>query len=313
MLCEACNTAQYCGIDTNGLVLPGEWETIAAYANAEYQSLSSRYKNTSFYVEDTINNLWRCFLCDWSYSLFGQEVPYGLKHQPTEEQLAVAAKPIPHHRFSSTSCSLCGLYISFSDWEAIPGGGFRCGMCSPRHCANKYCTKHKAIALCFSVRDDDLDDWFCHPCAQTNMRRKRQHQAKLKHFKRALRRVPADRRCGNPNCGRRRTATRKTPWCFLKGHPREEANVRCLACYNCHLRYGKERLPRHSKEDGMRVCFNCSRVEMPEDGRNFRWLKVKDMPGKWRCENCGKYFRKHKRERIPPAEGKTRRRAITTE
>lgn len=99
----------------------------------------------SFYVEDTIRNAWRCILCDWSYSVFGEEMPHGLENVATEDT-SRAPGPIPHHHFNTLSCINCSQYATFSEWQCVESGGIRCGACSTQHCAYSRCKKHPMLA-----------------------------------------------------------------------------------------------------------------------------------------------------------------------
>ncbi|KAJ3523857.1 hypothetical protein NM208_g12291 [Fusarium decemcellulare] len=241
----------------------GRRSQVPTCANVSCRSIAARLKNIAFYIEDTITNIWRCLICDWGYSIFGQEILHGFLHDPSPEQAATASQPLPHHLFKSTSGSVCGFYVSFSGWDFLPGGGFACGTCSPRSCANKHCTKHKALAQCILVRDDELNDRFCITCSAANRQRVARKQPKHKDFITRVKAIPKDRKCSNPNCGRTREEY-KGRWCFMKGDKGDEAYVLYLSCTAVFDDTDKQRVPqlRHKLGSSLRTCFNCAKTEV---------------------------------------------------
>lgn len=129
VLCSDCNVnrCSFAGDGSPNHNSDTESRTIPACSSAACpcSGFGTKLKAVSFHVEDTIKHIWRCLVCDWSYSVFGQEMPFGLDNDVPQVELA-AAGPISHHRFNSTQCISCGLYAAFSPWVYDPDVGFVC-------------------------------------------------------------------------------------------------------------------------------------------------------------------------------------------
>lgn len=279
-LCASCNTERCCFGD--GASPPASPATFPSCANAACQARFHCRISFKFYVEDTEMHIWRCLICDWSYSTFGVEAPAGFEKGSED---AKAPGPIQHHRYNSTVCVGCGRYATFTEWTYVENIGYKCGSCCNRRCANDHCTMPPVLAANCLRRDPDLDDLFCDTCTSRLHYQAKMGRPKERNFAPRRTRAPnrlASRTCLNPMCD----ATGEN--CKKWGIAVDQVGHRCQLCHDCFTKHGRERVPR-PKDTGPKKCVNpnCDRIN--EDGKKHHWNYIKDHSGEAahrRCDRC---------------------------
>lgn len=271
-LCVDCNTTRCC-FGNDGSARPTSPTTIPACANAACRSMKCRLKTRANYVEDIDMNIWRCLICDWSYSVFGVEMPHGLQKAPEE---AYPAGPIKHHRYNSTECVECGCFASYLPWIYVDKVGYKCGSCCNLRCANDKCWTSPVLATSRLIWDKDLNGSFCSSCHTRNASRVKREVPKQVRFGPHV--IPKDRKCANPACNR--TPANFKDWVFEDEEHRGDENfVRCTTCHYWLKEKGVERVPiRFQKGGAPRSCIICSTTEA-----RF-WGTVPEVPGTFRCK-----------------------------
>ena len=76
LLCDSCNIAHCCYGSSDHAEDPIA-QTVPYCGNAGCKSRAAEASTMRCLVEDTQGQVWRCLPCDWSWSLFGLEIPVG--------------------------------------------------------------------------------------------------------------------------------------------------------------------------------------------------------------------------------------------
>lgn len=304
-LCASCNTERCCFGD--GASPPASPTTFPSCANAACQAPLYSRRSFKFYVEDTEMHIWRCLICDWSYSTFGVEAPAGFEKGSED---AKAPGPIQHHRHNSTVCVGCGRYATFTQWTYVENIGYKCGSCCNRRCANDHCTMPPVLAANCLRRDRDLDDLFCITCTsrlfvQVKMGRpKERNFAPRRRSKADIRDNGVDRATRAPNGPRDKgpktclncpSTDSRRGWARAKDQP---GKWRCRNCDRYFRVHNKER-DMETVSRNIPASRTCLNPMCDATGENCKeWGTAVDQVGH-RCKLCHFYFTKHGRERVP--------------
>ncbi|KAG9251043.1 uncharacterized protein F5Z01DRAFT_693364 [Emericellopsis atlantica] len=282
-LCQSCNEKR-CSFGEQMEPSTPQPHTVVACFNETCQRRKGLKMSMTRMIEDVIENVWRCLICDWEFceSLHDYDV----------------RREIPHHRYNLTSCVSCGRFHTYDKWKKVEGG-YKCGECvlGDSRCANAQCPRHRAVFAERKKWDPVLQDWFCDWCFRSNAQRP--DDKKSKNFHAVNRYVVGTRVCVNPHCGHT-DETWSWSWVYQEGHKGNPEYLRCAKCHN-HLReHGEERRPHANRTSlGPTTCFNCKGTE--ETLGPQMWRTVLDADGhptaQWRCDKCHSYWFRHKEER----------------
>lgn len=209
------------------------------------------------FIENTKEHLWRCVRCDYCHEIGIDELTI------LEDAPKPPPGPIASHRFNSTKCVDCEMYISSQEWEKVENG-YRCGSCIGVRCS--YCNSDPVLMRVSWRTVNGQSQLRCKLC-------KRQKGTADEHgpVKRKPRVTP-DRKCCNENCSNNRSNYDR--WHFDPAHPGDVSRVRCARCFVFLKRNGKDWCPDN-------VCYNES---CDSSGPDVKWKGGAD--GKTRCIAC---------------------------
>lgn len=305
-LCSNCNQARCCYNPRRKV--KGSSDTLGRCSNPSCQS--NLPGNPAFYrfVEDIRQNVWRCLICDWAWSLFGLEVPEGLEK---DFDLDTAPEPIAHHRYNATSCYTCGRYATPQTWTPTDGANFNCDIClgyrklpdiykslgiAKDVCGNPTCENDSNnYSGPFRTLNDE-SEIRCIICFQYLQKGKGERNVFPK-----LKRV-----CGNLACDRTNDNWHGEFLTISSGRDaslRDLSLIRCRTCYAYYNRHGIDRNPR-PEQPSFKQCGNPN-CNMDSNNYTGQWHFL---PGHQyeepyrRCSACETHLRKKgwtAKERIP--------------